>query len=608
MIVKPKIGIRPTIDGRWGGIREGLEAQTMGMAQAASKLISENLKYPDGTCVECVISPCTIGGGEEAARCAEFFKTQNVCATLSVTPCWCYGSETMDLDPLTVKAVWGFNGTERPGAVYLAAVMAAHAQRGLPAFSIYGHDVQDKDDKEIPADVAEKILRFARGGIAVGLMRNKAYVGLGSVAMGIAGSFENADFFQKYLGVRAEWVDMTEIIRRIHLGIYDHEEYERAIAWVRDNCKEGFDKNPAGEPDFGFAKKEDEFTFSTKGTAHTPAMKDKEWEFVTKMTMVVRDIFHGNDKLNDIGWHEEALGRNAIFGGFQGQRMWTDWLPNGDFTEAISNTSFDWNGKREPLILATENDCLNGTAMLFTHLLTNQASVFADVRTYWSPEAVERVTGWKPEGMAQNGFIHLINSGAASLDGAAAMKNEKGEPVMKEWWKVTDEDIQATMAATDWCPADLGYFRGGGFSSHFKTDAEMPVTMVRVNIVEGIGPVLQLAEGYTCKLPDKVHETLDKRTDPTWPTTWFAPRLTGEGAFKDVYSVMANWGANHGAFCYGHVGKDLITFASMLRIPVALHNVADDELFRPHAWAAFGTKDLESADFRACAQYGPLYK
>ncbi len=585
----PKIGIRPVIDGRWGGVREGLENQTMGMAKAAAELISSQLTYTDGAPVECVISPCTIGGGAEAARCAEYFKGENVCATLSVTPCWCYGSETMDLDPLTIKAVWGFNGTERPGAVYLAAVMAAHAQRGLPAFSIYGHDVQDMDDSSIPEDVAEKILRFARCAVAVGMMRNKAYVGLGSVAMGIAGSYCDANFFQKYLGIRAEWVDMTEILRRIHLEIYDKDEYERAIKWVRENCKEGFDKNPAEKK-------------------HSDEKKAEEWEFVTKMTLICRDIMLGNDKLNNIGWHEEALGRNAILGGFQGQRMWTDWLPNGDFTEAITNSSFNWDGKKEPFILATENDTMNGVAMLLGKLLTGTASVFADVRTYWSPEAVERVTGKKPEGRAANGFIHLINSGAAALDATGLSKDENGTACIKQWWKVNDDDIKAMSEATDWCPADLGYFRGGGFSSHFRTHTEMPVTMIRMNIVDGIGPVLQLAEGYTVTLDEDIHKKLDARTDPTWPTTWFAPNLTGKGAFKDVYSVMANWGANHGSLTYGHIGKDLITLASMLRIPVSLHNVADEDIYRPHCWSAFGTKELESADFKACETYGPLYK
>ena len=586
-MAKPTIGIRPIIDGRWGGVRESLEGKTMAMAQAAKALIEANVFYTDGTPVECVVSPCTIGGGAEAAKCAEFFATQNVCATLSVTPCWCYGSETMDLDPLTVKAIWGFNGTERPGAVYLAAAMAAHAQRGLPAFSIYGHDVQDANDNTIPPDVAEKILRFARCAAAVGQMRNKAYVGIGAVAMGIAGSNCDAQFLQEYLGIRAEWVDMSEVQRRYQLDIYDKEEFEQAYAWTRAHCKEGFDKN---------------------ANPHDRERKEYEWDFVVKMTLICRDILLGNEKLNNIGRHEEALGRNAILGGFQGQRMWTDFMPNGDFTEAILNSSFDWNGKKEPITFATENDGLNGLAMLFGKLLTGTASIFADVRTYWSPEAVKRVTGKTPEGPAAAGFIHLINSGAAALDATGVCKNEAGTNLMKKWWDVTDADIEAMTAATDWCPADLGYFRGGGFSSHFKTQAEMPVTMIRLNLIKGIGPVLQLAEGYTVTLPDEIHTVLDQRTDPTWPTTWFVPRLTGEGAFKDVYSVMANWGANHGSLTYGHTGQDLITLASMLRIPVALHNVSDDELYRPHAWSAFGTKEPESADYRACATYGPLYR
>lgn len=591
----PKIGIRPTIDGRWGGVRESLEEQTMGMARAAKELIESHLRYADGTPVECVIAPSTIGGGAEAGRCAEFFSTQNVCGTLTVTPCWCYGSETMDLDPLTVKAVWGFNGTERPGAVYLAAVLAAHAQKGLPAFSIYGHDVQDADDRSVPADVQEKILRFARCAVAVGQMKDKAYVNFGSIAMGIMGSFCDPAFFQNYFGIRAEWVDMTEILRRITLGIYDHEEFERALAWTKANCKEGFDCN----------KSKNLPEIITKSKVVPP---DKDWEFVVKMTMICRDVMLGNPKLGEMGWHEEALGRNAIAGGFQGQRMWTDWLPNGDFLEAITNSSFDWNGKREPIPFATENDTLNGVAMLLCKLITNRAAIFSDIRTYWSPEAVERVTGKKPEGKAANGFIHLINSGASALDGSGAAKNGAGEGCMKEWWEMQEEDINACLNATDWCRANYEYFRGGGFSSHFKTDAEMPVTMVRMNLVKGVGPVLQLAEGSTVVLDPEVHKTLDQRTDPTWPTTWFAPRLTGKGAFRDTYSVMANWGANHGAWVYGHVGADLITLCSMLRIPVSMHNIADEAIYRPHSWAAFGTESPQAADYRACAAYGPLYK
>lgn len=585
--MKPRIGIRPIIDGRQGGIREGLEEQTRKMAAMAKELIERNLFYTDGTPVEAVVFDGTIGGGAEAAKCAEYFSTQNVVGTLSVTPCWCYGSETIDLDPYTVKAVWGLNGTERPGAVYLAAAMAVHAQRGLPAFAIYGKDVQDKDEERIPEDVKEKILRFARAAVAVGSMRNKAYVGLGSVAMGIGGSFLDGNLMQKYFGIRAEWVDMTEITRRITLGIYDEKEYEKELAWIKKNCKEGRDvnENPRSRED-----------------------KDKQWEFIAKMTLVVKDIMLGNPKLNDIGRYEEARGRNAILGGFQGQRMWTDWLPNGDFTESILNTSFDWNGKKEPFVLATENDTLNGMSMLFTKLLNQTASVFADVRTYWSPEAVKRVTGWTPEGKAAGGFIHLINSGAAALDGTAMAKNANGEAVMKPWWQMTDKDISECLKATDWCQANLGYFRGGGFSSHFKTEAEMPVTMLRINVIDGLGPVLQIAEGYTVTVPDDVQKILWDRTDPTWPSTWFVPRLTGEGAFKDVYSVMANWGANHGAFTYGHIGADIITLAAMLRIPVNMHNVPAGKIFRPHAWSAFGTENAEGADYRACANYGALYK
>lgn len=590
----PKIGIRPIIDGRWGGVRESLEEQTMTMARKAKKLIEQTLRYPDGTPVQCVIADSTIGGGAEAAACQDKFSTENVVATLTVTPCWCYGTETFDMDPHTIKAVWGFNGTERPGAVYLAAVLAAYTQKGLPAFSIYGHDVQDADDSEIPADVQEKILRFARCAVAVGWMKNKAYVNLGGVAMGIMGSYCDTQMFQKYFGIRAEWCDLTEIIRRITLEIYDHEEYDKALAWIRANCREGFDCN-AG-------KQLPEVITRSKVV---PA--DKDWEFIAKMTIIVRDILYGNPKLDEMGWHEEALGKNAVAGGFQGQRNWTDWLPNGDFTEAILASTFDWNGPKAPTPFATENDTLNGVAMMLGTLVTDTAPCFHDVRTYWSPEAYERVTGKKAEGRAAGGFIHLINSGATALDCTGAAKNAAGEGCMKPFWQMSQADMDACLAATDWCRANYEYFRGGGFSSHFKTQAEMPVTLLRVSIAEGVGPMLQIAEGYTATLPEAEHRILDERTDRTWPTTWFVPNLTGEGAFRDVYSVMANWSANHGVTVYGHVGADLITLASMLRIPVSMHNVPAERIYRPHTWAAFGTKDTEAADFAACKHYGPLY-
>ncbi|NLX82835.1 MAG: L-fucose isomerase [Clostridiales bacterium] len=585
----PKIGIRPTIDGRWGGVREGLEAQTMAMATSAKALI-ETLRYPDGSPVQVVISPTTIGGGAEAAQCEDFFSTQNVVATLTVTPCWCYGMETFDMNPHTIKAVWGFNGTERPGAVYLAAVLAAYAQKGLPAFSIYGHDVQDAHDPTLPKDVQEKMLAFARCAVTVGWMRNKAYVNLGGISMGIAGSYCDTNMLQKVFGIRAEWVDMTEILRRITLEIYDQDEYKKALAWIHDNCKEGYDTN-AGK------------TLSGIVTRSKVVPPEKDWEFIAKMTLIVRDILYGNPKLAIMGWHEEALGKNALLGGFQGQRNWTDWLPNADFTEAIMASTFDWNGPKQPTPFATENDTLNGVAMMMGTLLTNTAPCFHDVRTYWSPEAVKRVSGKELSGQAAGGFIHLINSGATALDCTGASDGK-----MKPFWEMTQENIKACLDATDWCRANYEYFRGGGFSSHFKTQAEMPVTMLRANVVDGIGLTLQIAEGQTITLPDDVHRKLDERTDRTWPTTWFVPRITGEGAFRDVYSVMANWGANHGVTVYGHAGAELLTLCAMLRIPVNMHNVPEDKVYRPHSWAAFGTLDSQAADYAACKFYGPLYR
>ena len=586
----PKIGIRPIIDGRQGGIRESLEDKTMNLARAVAELISTNVKNGDGSPVECVIADGTIGRVAEAAACAKKFEDNGVGSTISVTSCWCYGSETMDMNPHYPKAVWGFNGTERPGAVYLAAVLAAHAQKGLPAFGIYGHDVQDLDDNSIPDEVAEKILRWARAAQAVATMRGKSYLSVGNVAMGIAGSIVNADFLQEYLGLRAEQVDMSEVLRRIQLGIYDKEEYAKALAWTKKYCvpNEGFDKNrPEKQKD-------------RQG-------KDDDWEFVVKMTLVLRDLLKGNAKLLEAGFKEESLGFNAIAGGFQGQRQWTDFLPNGDFSETILNTSFDWNGIREAITFATENDCLNGLTMLFEHLLTNRAVIFSDVRTYWSPEAVKRVTGTTLTGRAAGGMIHLINSGSTTLDGTGYSTDAEGRPVMKTPWEMTQADAEACLAATQWCPADRDYFRGGGFSSHFLSKGEMPVTMARLNLVKGLGPVLQIAEGWTADVDYSVFETLNNRTDPTWPTTWFVPRLCDKPAFKDVYSVMNNWGANHGAIAYGHIGADLITLASMLRIPVCMHNVPEEKIFRPAAWNAFGM-DKEGADYRACANFGPLYK
>lgn len=587
----PVIGIRPTIDGRRGAlkVRESLEDQTMGMAKAAKKLFEENLRYSNGEPVKVVIADTTIGRVAESAACAEKFKKEGVDITLTVTPCWCYGSETMDMDPMTIKGVWGLNATERPGAVYLASVLATHAQKGLPAFGIYGHDVVDADDSEIGEDIKEKLLRFGRAAVAAASMRGKSYLQIGSICMGIGGSIIDSDFIESYLGMRVESVDEVEIIRRMTEGIYDEAEFQKALAWAKEKCTIGFDKNP------------DELKMSEE-------KKAEQFEFVVKMAVIIKDLMNGNKNLPE-GCEEESVGHNAIAAGFQGQRQWTDFYPNGDFAEAILNSSFDWNGAREPYILATENDVLNGLGMLFMKLLTNKAQIFADVRTYWSGDAVKRVTGYEIEGKAKeaDGFIHLINSGAACLDANGESKDADGNNVMKAWYDVTEEDQDAMLKATTWNAADNGYFRGGGFSSRFLTQAEMPATMIRLNLVKGLGPVLQIAEGWTLNLPDEVSDKLWKRTDYTWPCTWFAPRCTGKGAFKTAYDVMNNWGANHGAISYGHVGADLITMASMLRIPVCMHNVPEEDIFRPAAWNAFGM-DKEGADYRACAAYGPLYK
>lgn len=587
----PVIGIRPTIDGRRGPlkVRESLEEQTMNMAKSAAELFRQNIRYSNGEPVKVIIADTTIGRVAEAAACADKFRKAGVDITLTVTPCWCYGSETMDMDKDTIKGVWGFNGTERPGAVYLAAVLAAHAQKGLPAFGIYGKDVQEADATEIPEDVKEKLLRFGRAAVAAATMRGKSWLQIGSICMGIAGSIVDSSFMEEYLGMRVESVDEVEIIRRMTEGIYDEAEFEKAMSWTKSHCREGWDKNPE------IVKRSDE-------------QKERDWEFVVKMMCIIKDLMNGNPNLPK-GREEEMVGHNAIAAGFQGQRQWTDFYPNGDYAEALLNSSFDWNGAREPYVLATENDTLNGIGMLFMKLLTGRAQIFADVRTYWSPEAVKRTTGYELEGIAKEagGFLHLINSGAACLDACGEVKDENGNGVMKPFWEMTEEDQKACLDATEWCCADSGYFRGGGFSSHYLTRAEMPATMIRLNIVKGLGPVLQICEGYTVNLPDEVSDKLWKRTDYTWPCTWFTPRTTGQGAFKTAYDVMNNWGANHGAISYGHIGADLITLASILRIPVCMHNVPEEDIFRPAAWNAFGM-DKEGQDYRACAAYGPLYK
>lgn len=582
----PKIGIRPTIDGRRGGIRESLEEVTMEMGKAVAKFLSENLRHSNGLPVECVIADTCIGGVAEAAQTAERFKREGVGLTITVTPSWCYPTETIDTDPFMPKAIWGFNGTERPGAVYLAAALAAHNQKGLPAFSIYGKDVQNIGDTEITPDVQQKLLQFAKAGLAVATIRGKSYLSMGSVSMGIAGCIADESFFQNYMGMRNEYVDMTEFVRRIEREIYDKEEFERALKWTKEHCKEGADVNP---PHLQRTREE----------------KDKDWETVVKMTLIARDLMVGNPKLAENGYGEEALGHNAIAAGFQGQRAWTDHFPNGDFMEAMLSSSFDWNGIREAYVISTENDTLNAITMLFGHLLTNAAQIFADVRTYWSPDAVKRVTGHELAGIAHNGIIHLINSGPAALDGTG-QQQLNGKPAMKPFWEITEGEVGKCLGATSWCPA-VDFFRGGGYSTDFLTQGGMPVTMARINLVKGLGPVLQLAEGYTADLPDEVHDVLDSRTNPTWPTTWFVPNLTGEGVFKDVYSVMNNWGSNHCAVSYGHIGGDMITLASMLRIPVCMHNVPEERVFRPSAWTAFGIMDPIGSDFRACQNFGPLY-
>ncbi len=583
----PKVGIRPAIDGRLGGVRESLEAQTMALAEAVADLITQNLQHADGLGVECVVADSAIGGVAEAARCAEKFARAGVGVSITVTPCWCYGSETMDMSPLLPKAVWGFNGTERPGAVYLAAVMAAHAQKGLPAFSIYGREVQDAGDTSIPDDVQQKLLQFTKAALAVATLRGKSYLSVGGVSMGIMGSLVDPDFFEAYLGMRVETVDMSEVARRVEQGIFDPEEFKRALEWTTQNCPEGEDYNPAE----GQQSREE---------------KDETWATSVKMALVMRDLMVGNPALAKLSYGEEALGHNAIAAGFQGQRQWTDFRPNGDFMEAILTSSFDWNGVRQPFMVATENDALNGVTMLFGHLLTNSAQIFADVRTHWSPEAVKRVTGHTLTGRAEGGLLHLINSGPAALDGTG-QQEQGGRPAMKPFWDITPEEATRCLEATTWHAGMLEYFRGGGWSTRFVTRGDMPVTMTRLNLVKGLGPALQIAEGYTVGLPEEVHATLDERTNPTWPTTWFAPNLTGRGPFRDAYSVMAAWGANHGALAYGHIGSDLVTLASLLRIPVYMHNVPGDKLFRPHAWHSFGTADPEGADFRACRAFGPLY-
>lgn len=583
----PKIGIRPIIDRR-KRVKAALKEMTMALAHEAAAVISSSVRNPDGSPSEVIVFDTCISGLPEAARCSEQFRKEGVGVIVTVASGWCYPLETMETDPAVPHAVWGFNGTERPGAVYLAALHAAHNQKGLPVFKIYGRHIQDSGERSLPEDVQDKLTRFARAGLAAALLRGKSYLSIGSVSMGIAGCVVNEDFYRRYLGMTNAYVDMTEVTRRLDAGIYDPEEFKTAMDWVSRFCREGPDPNAEEE--------------------RIPADRKRAgWETSVKMAMIVRDLMTGNPRLAQLGFEEEAYGYNAIASGFQGQREWTDHNPSADVLEAVLCSSFDWNGIREPYTVATENDNLNAVTMLFNHYLSHTAQIFADVRAYWSPETVRRVTGWTPEGPGTGGFIHLINSGPAALDGTGEQSRE-GRPVMKPHWEISMEEAEACLAATSWRPTYMDQFAGGGYSTDFTTKGGMPVTMSRINLVDGLGPVLQLAEGYTLELPEDVHDALDLRTTPTWPTTWFVPNtVPGDPVFEDVYAVMEAWGSNHCAVSYGHIGADLITLASILRIPVNMHNVGRSRLFRPSAWSAFGTKDPEGADFRACTAYGPLY-
>jgi L-fucose isomerase len=422
-------------------------------------------------------------------------------------------------------------------------------------------------------------------------MKGTAYLAMGGVSMGIAGSIVDHDLFQDYFGMRVEEIDMTEFVRRMDREIYDRAEFERALAWVRENCPEGRDPNAPEKQ-------------------RTREQKDEDWARSVKMALIARDLMVGNPKLAELGFPEEARGHNAVAGGFQGQRQWTDHFPNGDFLEAILNTSWDWNGIRQPYMVATENDSLNGASMLFGHLLTGgTAQLFADVRTFWSPEAVRRVTGHRLSGLADDGILHLINSGPAALDWTGEQRGSDGKPACQAVWRNhpgRGERLPASHPLVRIRPGLLSPAAAGPRTS--PRAATWPVTMFRLNLVKGLGPVLQIAEGHTITLPDNVHQTLDERTNPTWPTTWFAPTLTGNGPFASVYDVMNHWGANHGAISFGHIGGDLITLASLLRIPVDMHNVPAERVFRPSAWARFGSLEPQTADYKACQTYGPLYR
>ncbi len=581
----PKIGIRPTIDGRENGVRESLEVQTMTMANTLKSHIENNYCYPDGTPVQVVVAESTIGRYKEATDCEELFEKNNVCASITVTPCWCYGMEVIDLHPTRIKAVWGFNGTERPGAVFLNAVLSAHNQLGLPAFGIYGSEVMDNDRTDIPDDVIPKIDKFIKGALAVGQLKNKSYLQIGGVSMGIAGSLVDFSLFQKYFNMNVVQVDMIEIMRRIDEGIFNPNEFETARAWVSENCTEIPDINK-------------------EHLKLTDLEIEEGLDFVTKMTLIIKDMMHGNEWLRNNGYNEEGLGNNSIAGGFQGQRQWTDYLPNGDFSETILNSSFDWNGPKSPTILSTENDALNGITMLFGHLLTNTAQVFCDVRTYWSPEAIKNLGNFTIDENLEDGMLHLINSGSAALDGTGKMRDENGNPVIKPFYDVTDEDMKNCLQATKWPVANREYFRGGGFSTNYLSEGEIPFTMTRVNLVNG-EPSIQIIEGKSIEISNDLYNAINDRTDPTWPSTFFIPN---ENTPLSTYEVMNNWGANHCVLTYGHVGDLFITLASMLRIPVSLHNIEEDRIYRPTMWTHYGTLDKTGSDFRTCEKLGPLYE
>lgn len=592
----PTIAITPVADGRAGAYESNV-AGTWRMAEKVSRLIESRVRLPDGTAPRVVVAPEIVYGPRSGALAQEYFQREGVSANIWVSRSWSYSDELMSAcigigSTEWQQAAYGLNQTDRPGAVWLKAFCAAMDEKKRPIFSIYNPDLEDESGDLSPY-VAGRILRFARAAVAAAEMRGKNYLSVGGVSMGIIGSDARRNSFLQTFGMGTVSVDMVAIRGRIDQGFYDHEELESAFKFMKKNFKFSFDESQGPRP-----RDLDELIRET-----------------LRMTIIVRDLMIGNPKLasSKVGKAqgfkanvERAQGANAIMAGTQGQRQWTDLYPNFDVTESILNSSFDWNGFRAPFVVATENDSKNGIGMLAANLVSGGMSqLFADIRTNWTPESVKKATGKDISRIAPQGFIDKRNSGAGALEyaldlfglvkGGAGMSVQDVAEAVRADANIQDRLIRDACAGTTYMTAALEYFPGDGLSSHFRTPGGIPMTAYRYNMI-GDELTCSVVEGATVELPRDVADCIGRITDRTWPETYWVPR--GMSSFE----YMSRIGPNHDGNSFGLIGADLLTLNAMLRVPVDMHNVPREDIFRPTFWDRCG-----GDDFRACEKLGPVY-